>query len=367
MRHFRGVATLGVCVTLGTWGPIAQAVVQTIDATVRSDVLQFLPDGVVNSDTAFEGLDETTSNLPLQAIAKLTEADTNSATLSSAIASTVFSDPRASQTEDPDEFALDMVAFSLDPVVDYEVTGLATETRSITFTSDEIGAADGTELLVTSHFFVDGFMVIWGDLALADRPTSAQLRVRVHQTRPGEDRRVVMETRVNLTHGSEPGPLVTADGALSTDNLAIVDTLGSVLPLGEAYLVFLPATSIPYTYEASVGETFTLDADVECTIENQPYTGAGVVIGFPLDHLLAGIGEAIGEEIDESELLAGMDGAAPQAAKPLQAGKGTSVQVIGRSGYFDPARLLPCGGLGVESLLLPALCPFVLLLLPRRC
>jgi hypothetical protein len=356
MRHVPSVAAVLTLLGLSLPSPVAQAVVQTVDATVQSRVFQFLPDGAVNSDSAFESLDESTSNLPLIADATLRQTDSVS-TLSGAAAKSMFSDPRASDAPDPDEFAFDVVAFSLDPAINYEATGNATETRSIVFTTEEIGAENGAELKVTSHFFVDGFMFIWGDLDPLVGTTEAQMTIRVHQTRPGQERVMVMEATLSLGLNSDGTPLVAAGGALSSDNVGFLDTLGSIILLGDAYLVALPALSIPYTYSAAVGETFTLEADVECRVRNQPYTGAAVGVGLPLDQFLGTVAEMVSEPLSASEILARTNGEVPTPIRPLSSGKGTQVQVVGPPGSLLFARGLPCGGLGIESVLFVAAFP----------
>jgi len=350
MRHVHGVAAraaLCFCLCGGT----ARAIVQTIDARAESNVRQFVGDGVVNSDQAIESLNETTSNLPLIADARLSLVDSEATVFSSATTITTFSDPTLSDAPNPREFGLELVAYSFDPVTRYEATGAAVETREIVFTAEEIGVVDGAELEVTSHFFLDGFLIIWGDLVPAAVPTGAQLRVEVYQTRSGQERQAVMQASLRLSQNSDGSPLLVAEGDLGTDNVVLLDTLGSVSPLGDVYLVALPAMSIPYTYNAMVGETFTLEAEVECRVENQPFTGVGVVLGVPLDRFVNSIGDAVRSSITEDELLAKTAGVVPPPAKPLQAGEGTQVRVLSAPG-LPVARVFPCGGLGIESLAL---------------
>lgn len=351
MRQISVAAGLAV-LAITLYCASAHGVVQTIDATAQSGVVQYLPDDVVNSDAAFESLDESTSNLPLVAEARLS-SDSDPAAPSGATAVTTFNDPRASETEDPAEFAMDLVAFSLDAVTRYEGSGTSTETRQIVFTPEEMDAEPGTALLATSRFFVDGFLIVWGDLDPLVGPTNADVQFRVYQTRPGQDRQIVMESTLSISQNSDGTPLLQADGGLVTDNVVLIDTLGSIPELGNAYLVILPQLSIPYTYEAAVGETFTLEAEVESHVANQPSTGAAIALGAPLADLLQSIGNEIGEPLSQADALARTGGVVPVPVKPLQGGKGTQVQVL-----TSPAsaweRIIPCGGLGVESAMLPA-------------
>ena len=105
-------ALIAVAVMLIAAPPI-NAVVQTIDATVTAKVEEYGRTGLVNSDTAFEDLDDSTSNLPLIADVEFMHTDENEE-LAGASAITTFNDPRLSQTPDPNEFGIDVNTFSQD-------------------------------------------------------------------------------------------------------------------------------------------------------------------------------------------------------------------------------------------------------------
>lgn len=351
MRHFGSIVALAVWCGAGQVAP-TWAVVQTIDATADASVLQFLPDEVVNSDSAFESLDESTANFPLIVEAHLRQENADAAVVGAGTCLAVLSDPRAGRSENPAEFGFDLVAFSLDPSGRYDGRGLATESREIVFAAEEIGVPDGTTLEVTSHFFLNGYLVIWGDLIPAAGITSAEVVIRVEQFTPGTDgdSAIVLETTLRLSQGDDGAPLVTAAGALTSDSVLLVDTLGSLEPLGQAFFAALPEISIPYSYPAVVGEAFTLNAQVECRISNQPFTGAAITLGLPLEHFFTVVSDITGEPVTRQGLFTATGGTLPLPGKPLRAGEGTVVEVVGAA-RRSLARPLSCGILGAESLL----------------
>ncbi|MBI4580374.1 MAG: hypothetical protein HY718_11770 [Planctomycetes bacterium] len=368
MRQMNRVA---VCLGVGgllVWSSTGLGVVQAIDAVVESSVVQRLAGGVVNTDTAFESLDETTPNLPLIAESRLERLDLDNNVFSLGSAVAVFSDPRLSTSDDPDELGADIAVFSLDPVDTYDADTHLTEVRQVTFTADEIGAADGTPLEVTSFFFLEGYMLVWGDLSTAPSASVAELTIRVQQTRPGDAAPVtVLEANLSLSHDSSGNPVVTAGGALTVDNVVLADT-SDVIVLGQAGFVSIPQIGIPYIYQAAVGEAFTLTAEVDCHAANQPFTGAGVTLGKSAEDFLDIIAGLIGEPVGTNALqINGVTtGPIVLAAKPLPMGE-TQVKVLDGTGFSLLNLSRPfCGLLGLESALFLAAVPLMMLPAFRR-
>lgn len=350
------------------WCETALAEVRALDASVESRVLQTFSDGTVNSDRSFDALDQSTPNLPMHVRAHLEHADARTLTLSSATSACTFSDPRSSPEDNPREIAMHSVMFSFDSGTTYGGTSVADETRTIAFTESDIGASEGTDLLVTSHLFLDGYLALWGDLNLSANPSSALVYVRIEQLRPlNASPTVVLEATLALTHDNVGNPILTADGAVVVDNvLPPDDTLDSVFPLGLTYLVAIPQLSIPYEYEAKVGEEFTLKVQVQCRVANQPFTGAGVCIGGPLEDFVGLILDTMRAPPTAALAPAMARSEARIPAKPLSAGKGTQVEIVGRSGLWQGFGLSACGGLGFEAMFLTAGFPAMMWAVRRR-
>ncbi len=328
----------------------AYAAVQSIDATVVAEVKQFVDGQELNSDYAFEDLDETTGNLPLIVVAEL-PGEEGQAEDAGAVASTYFYDPRLSTTPDPDEFGLDVAVFSLLDNVFYQGRGQATETREITFTESEIGKAAGTALEVRSYFFLDGYMVVWTDTGHVDLTgTTAEVMLSVEQIR-GEQSEKVLEARLLLEGQADGSVLLTAEGALSVENVVLMDmTTEEVSELGRIHTVVIPNLAIPYFYEAKVDETFVLKADISARANGRPMTGASVALGFPLQILTELFYQVTGENSTGEQLQGSLNEVvdnAPLPAKPLKADGDGEIRIIGASptaGLLSPL----CGAMAVE-------------------
>ena len=369
MFRYRTAFTVLAGMVLLYGSPAALAVVDTIDATVTAEVRAFSGGAQSDSDLAFEDLTETTGNLPLVAEVELFRPDQEEA---GATAITIFQDPRATLFPDPDEFSLAVGAFSLTPSLSYQARSNSTEDREITFLAGDIGAADGTSLEARSQFFVDGLLLIWGDVGQTDLTgTLAELTLSVEQTLPTDaGPNVALSAGLRVVGQSDGSVTVTATGGLGLENVTVVDLTGlSGNTLGAAHAVIIPATTaLPYIYPAQVGETFVLKAEIEAEAHCQPNTGAAVELGVPLLDLAALINNVTGGQVGDpfQQFLQLTLDSSPPAAKPLlPAAQGTTVTVTGGGpaiGTFLPF----CGPMGIESVLLLTLFAMAAGLLSRR-
>src|SRR5262249_20842421 len=129
--------------------------------------------------------------------------------------------------------------------------------------------------------------------------------------------------------------LLETHGALSDDNVILIDLTNQIPDLGPVHLLIIPNIAVPYTYNANVGETFTLEASIEGNVNNSPLTGASVTVGVPLLEVVELVNTVTGGQVGDV-LKAIVDAVAAQgglaAAKPLVAkAAGTTVTILSTS------------------------------------
>lgn len=331
---------------------IAHAVVDTIDANVTAEVKEFENGSQLNSDLAFKDLTESTTTLPLVVRTQLLRSEEAGVT-----AGVTFSDPRLSVLPDPNEFAIDLAAYSVSPSRSYWSRGTANEIREITFLSSEIGAADGTDLEAQSFFFVDGIILLWGQAGTNDLSgTTAQFAITVQQSQTEGADLAVLQAGLTLTGQADGTIALSASGGLTVDNVAVVNLSNLIPDLGPVHLIVIPNIALPYTYAASVGESFQLNAAIEAQIQDQPGTGASVLLGVPLLELAALVNEVSGGNAGTQfqQILEASLAAQPAPLKPVvNADTSSTVRIVNQFGCLPGGSC--CGALGVESALLVTL------------
>ncbi len=370
--RFRAVWTaLAIAVV---WQSAAWGVVTTIDGTVTARIQEFSGSEPLNSDEAFKDFLDTTQTLPLVAEATLARHDESASSVpesggAAGTAMAILSDPRLAVDPNPEELAIDICAFTTLSSVSHQGSAEVTETRSVVFTSSDIGAEAGAPLIVQSEFFLDGIVVIWAKEAHSIGATQASMSLSVAQTRAGDASPAeVLSATLNLAAASEGNPALTVEGALTAENVSVIDLTGQVAGFEAVYVVVLPDLAIPYTYGSAVEEPFTLQAVLDGAMTNQPGTGAAVILGSTLTELGNVVSQAGSPEMAlalKQALLTAMS-SGPAPAKPLvSSGEGTLVTVNRPVGGLLGA-LQGCGAVGAEMALLPLLMATMALIARRR-
>jgi hypothetical protein len=346
----RGPGQLAAGGLICVWAAVANAEIRQFSATVESEVKESVDGSPSDSDFAFDSFPGvSTSNLPMTTNAGFTRADSSGKTIAEGRAITNFSDPRLSDQPSPEEFGISTIAFSTDAQLSHQSRCTTTETRTIVFTATDAGFADGTAIRVRSQFFLDGIVALWTNAGVDDLSNvTATLHVEVLQDRTATGSATVLATDVTLTGTPDNKSVLTMTGALGEGNVVRLDLNGLVTNLNAVQAVTIPDIAIPYEYDATVGESFTLKATVTATVNSEPGgRGAGIVLGVPLQDLARLVNEISGTGIGDT--LAGSLTSAALAARPLEPlppAKGVQITAV------SPAEgLLPpfCGALGLET------------------
>ena len=351
--------------------PSMAAIINT-EATVSTTVQELIDGlaGSVNSERKQLGVD--LSMPPMMASGELTTTDLDGRLVSAGQGLAQFADPTRLDQPNPEEFALEVAAFSNADSVSYFIQSSAVESRTVLFTrpgnplaQPEIQfRSDGTRS-VESSVFLSGAIVFWSAEPSEDL-TDMLAELRVSVTRSDQAAPLFETTlavagqeasRVELT---STGPIrfdeveleELLDNGMSAETAAILEPLASE---GTLIVVVIPRQEHQYTYTVRVDERTILTATFEARVRNVPDgTGIAAVLGRPFEDLADFIEPA----------LAGVDGLELQRAINLSAAKRTIGLVPQPMRSQRSAGRAMCGVFGVEAVGLLSLGLF--LTLPQR-
>lgn len=289
------------------------------DATVS---VQELVDGVpgsFSSDGRF--WDGEADVLPLEAFTVLRVQGLDGLDLARGEGTSIFEDPRRLDEPNPQEFALEVAAFSRGEATSYLITAEATEVRTLLFAGPaglipgEISFDAEGRATVESVAYVSGAVLLWSQRAEADLAgLEAEVSFTISRTgveEPVFAAGVAVEGDANLTPSTTTtGPLVIESGGLELlegqDDFA---DLVAQLEGTTVWLVLIPAQEHVYPYEAVADEAFNLTAELRLEVRNAPAgTGAAAVLGRPFADLATFV-EQVSDEVDGAALQRTVNGA----------------------------------------------------------
>ncbi|KAA0221347.1 MAG: hypothetical protein EDS66_10015 [Planctomycetota bacterium] len=356
-RRLRSVVLLvALAPALPTKGEI-RAFRGEVRATVQG--LSTAPDGSFILDE--EAYDRTISPTRIDALAELATSDADGRPLAAGRAVSILSDPRASMSGNPGEFALETGSFSNDARIAYQLNASAIEQRDTRFTPADFAFAGPGRIPpdVVSTVFVSAAIVFWSTTAESDlSQTQAELSVVIRDNRAVEP---VLSFR-RLYVGQADGGVLQIEaedtgvvGASATARILDLDALRASdadeaaaiaeqadrLGLTTFVVVLIPLQSLAYEYDVELNRDFVLEAEFNLAVTSAP-TGTGVagVMGRPFAGL-SDLFEASAAEADGSRIQKSVNSL-------LDASGGDAA---GR----PPATPIGCGLLGVETLLAAAL------------
>lgn len=358
------------------WTSVANGEIRSFAATVESEVKEFAGGSPSDSEFAFDSFPGvSTSNLPMNTQVGFSRTGPDGAVVAEGRAVTTFSDPRLSALPSPEEFGISSLTVSSDASLSHNSRCKTTETRTIVFTAADTGLADDTAIRVRSQFFLDGIAVLWTTASVSDLSNVwTTLHLDIVQERPDAVSVTVLTADITLTGAPEEKAILQTAGAVTADNLIILDLNGAVSDLSAVQGVLIPDIAIPYEYDTAVGESFTLKATVEAVSNSEPGGhGAAVVLGVPLLDLAQLINNVTGGTA--GTLLTDLAKTTSQTVRPkapLLAGKDLEIRALGTSPDDDPfgvnERLLRplCGTLGLEVPLMLAVSGTMMFMGRRR-
>lgn len=288
--------------------------------------------------------------------------------LADAHAAMFFADPFPPPLPDPiGEFGGELFAFTVDDTINQQVTGDVFETRTIAVTAAEVGAPDGSGVIVTGEMFFHGAIVVLsnrlgGNLTGLEALTGFEIELQRPASSPVLVQSAVLEVRGTIGNQLT----VVGKGALSAFTFPVIDLSAEFPQLGKVFAILYPQIPIPFLYQVNVGEEYVLVARLRLKATTVPdYVGVGITAGGPFTHfgdgldgfLQDGTGPALQTRLAQEfaaitptppqtlPLELGQDSCAPMGAEVLA--MGGFVGLLSLTGFRR--RVLPAGTLSIIS------------------
>lgn len=287
ITHMRLVG-VGLLV-IGVWlAQAARAEVTSVRGSAAAEVREIQGTATGTSDSVALAYPDPDPNLPLQAVAQLTDPNETAA----GVAAAQFADPRTASGPDPDEFAIDIALSSISPDVHHTATGKTEEIRGVRFTPSEVGAAAGEVVRLTGRMYVDGALAIFAGNAATDLTgASVLLRVTITKEVSGQEPQTVFSGTLHAAGGADRQVTIEAGGRFPQSSIFTTDLAGIDPQLSVFRVYIFPNLVLDYPFDATVDEEFVLRATVEVEATNAPGdVGVAGVIGTPLQSITDVVG-----------------------------------------------------------------------------
>jgi len=266
---------------------VSRAAILEVKAVVSGKVLRVTGGFPVEEVVQEIHVPEDTAVLPVEALASISLANDPAGFRGQGLARVRFDDPLLTVAGVPEELNLEVVSYSTSPDTLFVSTGRIVETRRVVFTPEETGRPPGGVVSLNSQFFIRGAAVLWSAKTDADlTDLEALFTVMVRKTVPGQSPQTVLEA-AGIVSGELGGEItVDANGGLTPESLLPSNLTGQVVDVGNVRAVVIPNLSLPYFYEAVVGEEFVLEATFEIELGGLTNRrGGSVVLGGPFAEL----------------------------------------------------------------------------------
>lgn len=333
----------GVVLLAAAWTaqPVLAAIT-SVGGSVSAELKELRTTGAGATDQQSKAFPDGSNTLPLQIVARLVTADKQAA----ASLAVQFADPRTVPGPNPEEFALNFALVSISPDVHYEGHAVTQEVRGVLFAPGELGSEPaGTPVTLSGSLFLDGALAVFANTEVTDLTgASLVLRVTIMKEVEGRSAEQVFDGTLQVTGGTDRQVTPTASGALPTSSVFSSD-LAFVDPQLSVFRAFILSNlKIDYTYQATVGQAFTLRATIDVEATNIPgKVGVAGILGTPIDTLQQVISTTMGTSTGQKMTTAlQQERAAPtgQPAFPDNAAPQTPGWPLGGL----------CGLFGVEAL-----------------
>ncbi len=337
LRH--AVASMVWCLAgaLGLTSATAHAEISGASGRVEASVKQLNATTGQIVDQAFEQTPGTTNILPAEATVILDVAGL--VHVQGRLTATATVSPPETVTATTKDFNCEAAGLSLLAENGFASDAKSIEDRQIVFLASELDLTSGTPIRIRSTFSLSAgvFLVT---LPGSSNDVAGSFSFTIHQTRSGTSQ--VLLTGTGRVFFDASGLLqITTTGAASQAITVPFDFTDASGELNQARMIVFPLISLPYEYDATVDEAFTLTAEVStstgATTGNQ---GGSAFIGQVPTSFTQTLDEFLALDLTTS--VGGLIGPSAAQKVALQDDNGTQIVPLTRSA---------CGNFGFEALL----------------
>jgi hypothetical protein len=253
------------------------------------------------------------------------------------VSTAMVNPPTGSMPSDTKDFSIEASGLSLLTDRGFECQAKSIESRGIVLRASELGMAGGTPIRVRSTFVISaGVFLVTLPEGADDVTGTVSFSVSQHDE---VGARQLLAGAVEVSLDSAGNPQITATGDAARVIAVPFDLSDQSSSVDQAHLLLFPLISLPYEYDATVDEPFTLTAEIQATVEAAAGGQGG---GAFLGQLPTAFTEALDEFLNV-DLGGSIDNAAGQSDQQNAAGLITNTLIVRRRS--------PCGLFGLESLL----------------
>lgn len=236
-----------------------------------SSIQQYKNGDLQQTQHVAKGYPTTVGQTPVQARTQINDTASTPSYLS--LNRVVSNSPQYNKSL-PTDFVLETAAGSNDSAISLTTSSLARQTRSITVAANDFSPAEsvGTALTLTSTFTLDGGLAAVIPSSV-DSAAGLALSLAVDITRDGK----TLTTRTIQLVGRSDGTIVVANSNFADSDYTL--TRFALTDHADAVLLNFDDLQIPFDYDATVGDSFDLQAEVAVDMTLPGGLGGGAAFG----------------------------------------------------------------------------------------
>ncbi len=356
MSRFILLGAIGAIVSSTVISRDAVGGVNSIRASVKSEVVQTEDGVVVQTDVADESVPQTSLGPPITAFAQLDRLTSAGVLTGGGRAVSVFQVPNLLGFPAPNDVGMDIGAFAADEFTSWRAIGRFIETRFAVIGPGELPGAPlipGTMVTLRSRVVVSGVLLIAAENQSLDLTgTEVNMQMSVTLRRPGAaEVSIPISGEVKLSGGPNGAFNVLAIGIFQNVSLPLLDLATPIAELPFVSALAFAGLSFDYVYDVAIGEEYELELLFGADVRTTPHgVAANAVFGLPQVQLPQILGRV--KKDDRGERLAALISEQVDTTGRAYADR------TGSAGAPVSGLQSTCGVLGTESisLMLTACC-----------